>query len=421
MAEQLLTSPLPRQSAWSRQVRRLFLTPEFAMFSIGSFPAAMGSWMQAVALGWLVTLLGGSALWLGLLSFATMGPLLLAPFGGALVDRVDRRKTLLLCNSVSASATILLTILAFNNRVTLTWLLVCAFLGGAPNAIGWPAWSAFIAELVPNNALRQAVAVNSARFNLTRVIGPALAGVLLASFGAAWCLAVAAAGTVVFLAVLLVIRPMHRRDREPSAPVFQALAAAARYIRDDQSMGRLLISTGALGLLVLPYTSFLPRFAKDILGQGPQALGLLLTAGGAGAVAGAVLSGMRVLTRHPRRTSAALHIASALFAVSLALSPTLLLAAIAAIALGFSTTAYLSVANATMQMAAPPGMLGRLMGIWVVVNAGSVPVGGVILGALASRWSLRPVEVVAALLALIAVYALVTDRSRAAPASRAPA
>jgi predicted MFS family arabinose efflux permease len=398
---------------------QLFITPEFGLFSLGSFPSAMGGWMQQVALGWLVVGLGGSALWLGLLTLATMGPLLCAPLGGTIVDRLDRRLLLLTVTCIQAIAAGLLAALALTGWISLPAMLLLAFVGGAPNAIGWPAWSAFIADLVPPHTLRQAVAVNSARFNLTRVVGPALAGLLLAEFSPAACLIFAAVATSLFAATLTIVRPKHTRLSAPPPPWLEALRDAFQYARSDRPTRALLLSAGALGLLVLPYTSFLPRFAKDVLGQGPQALGLLLAAGGVGAVAGAATSGMRLYSAHPARSSLVLHIATAISAAALALSPILLVAMAAAVLVGYSSTAYLSLANGTLQVTAPPGMLGRLMGIWVVVNAGSVPVGAVILGAIASNGGLRNVQVAAAVVSLLGAWALLGSAQRARPAQAA--
>lgn len=406
---------------WQSRVERLFITAEFGAFSLGSFPSAMGGWMQTVALGWLVASLGGSALWLGLLTFATMGPLLVAPFGGAFVDRLDRRRLLFCVTAVQMGAALVLTAMAFAGRLSLPLILLLAFVGGAPNALGWPAWSAFIADLVPARSLRQAVAVNSARFNLTRVVGPALAGLLLARAGPQWCLAVAWLGTAIFCCTLAFLRPRHKRPHGRPEPVLRALASTARYVARDRSVVTLLVSVGAVGLLVLPYTSFLPRFAKDVLNQGPEALGLLLTAGGCGAVAGAALSGSRLVAARPRLAALVLHLLTCASALGLALAPTLHVAAGFAVLLGFSSTAYLAVVNATLQITAPPGMLGRLLGFWVVVNAGSVPVGGLVLGSLATAWGLRPVEAVAALAAVSAAAGLwPTRRALAADPPRAP-
>lgn len=399
-----------RQGFWRTRAERLFITVEFGAFSLGSFPSAMGGWMQSVALGWLVASLGGSALWLGLLTFATMGPLLAAPFGGAFVDRLDRRRLLFCVTAVQMVAALLLAGAAFAGWLSLPLILALAFMGGAPNALGWPAWSAFIADLVPAKALRQAVAVNSARFNLTRVIGPALAGILLAQAGPQWCLAAAWLGTAIFCCTLAFLRPRHRRPHGRPEPVLRALAATARYVARDRSVNTLLVSVGAVGLLVLPYTSFLPRFAKDVLGEGPEALGLLLTAGGCGAVVGAALSGSRLVASRARAAALALHLLTCLGAIGLALSPNLHVAAGFAVVLGFASTAYLAVVNATVQLTAPPGMLGRLLGFWVVVNAGSVPVGGIVLGGFATAWGLRLVEAIGAVAAAVAALGLRPSR-----------
>jgi MFS family permease len=395
-------------------LRRVLINRNYALFMAGSFVSAMGSWFQAVAFGWIVLELTGSPLVLGLANFAQMAPLFfLGFFGGALADRVDRRTLLLWGIGTGAVALAVLAALALAGRVTVPAVLLVSLVIGLTNAVVWPAWQPFIQELVPPDRLRDAIAFNSARFNLTRVLGPAAAGLLMARVGAPACLAVAAAGSGgVLLATWLIRRPRGRRAAAP--PWLSALAEGIAYVRADAFTFRLLGITGLFGVVVLPYQAFLPAFARDVLATGAEGLGVLLTAVGGGAVLGAAATGSRHVATRPGPAMAlcALLAGAGLLVFALATPlhgfPTWVASA-ALVLVGFGSIGYLTTANATLQLRVPDHLTGRVMGLWVVMNAGTTPLGSLALGGAAERFGL-PQVVLAGGLAGIAVgaYALAT-------------
>ncbi|CAA9235802.1 MAG: hypothetical protein AVDCRST_MAG77-1256 [uncultured Chloroflexi bacterium] len=376
--------------------RRVLINRDYALFMAGSFVSAMGSWFQAVAIGWIVLELTDSPFVLGLASFAQMAPLFfLGFFGGVLADRVDRRTLLLWGIGTGSVALAVLAALALADRVTVPAVLLISLVIGLTNTVVWPAWQPFIKELVPDDRLRDAIAFNAARFNLTRVLGPAAAGLLMARTGAPVCLAVAAAGSgAVLLATWLIRRPRGRRAVAP--PWLSALAEGIAYVRADGFTLRLLLITGLFGVVVLPYQAFLPAFARDVLSIGAEGLGVLLTAVGGGAVLGAVITGSRHFAARPGLAMAcsALLTGAGLMVFATATPPNGFPAWVATAALvlvGFGSIAYLTTANATLQLRVPDHLMGRVMGLWVVMNAGTTPLGSLALGGAAERFGLPEV------------------------------
>ena len=359
----------------------LLINRNYALFTGGSFVSALGSWLQAVAIGWLVLELGNSTFLLGLANFAQMIPLLvLGVFGGAVADRVDRRRLLLVTQTGAVVVNGVLALLTATGGITIPLILLLALALGTLNAFVWPTWSAFIKDLVGPAQLRAAIAVNSARFNLTRVIGPAVGGYLIAKVGTA---AVLGLGTITIFGViasLLLIR-VPAADPAPSSPLLSSLREGLSYTWQNQTARRLLFETGTLGLLGMPYQTLLPAFARDTLRIGPEGLGLLLTAVGIGAIVGAVLSGSPRTSRNPRRGMRLFVFVTATGLLATAAAASLPVALLGLALVGLGSIAFLSTANASLQLAVPDHLVGRVMGLWVVMNAGTMPLGSLLYGA----------------------------------------
>ncbi len=370
-----------RTAAVGDFLSRALINRNYALFMAGSFVSATGSWAQAVAIGWLVLELGNSDFLLGLTNFASMVPLLILSFpAGAIVDRFDRRKLLFLSQGGTMVVVTMLAASAVLGFINIPLILGLSLASGLWNAIGWPTWSVFIKDLVGPEQLRAAVAMNTARFNLTRVIGPAIAGVLLGEYGATSCLVIAAissGGVFVSLCFIRIPPPVLGPARDWLGSLKEGLV----YVYGHSTVRSLLVATGVLGFLALPLQSFLPAYARDVLGRGPETLGILLTAIGAGALGGAALSGSRLSARLPVLVMAVLTLVTGASMVALALSQHLEFSLLMLGAFGAATVGYLAIANATIQLATREDIIGRVMGLWTVVNAGVTPVGSLVIGA----------------------------------------
>jgi MFS family permease len=384
-----------RLEALGEGISRALINRNYALFMAGSFVSATGTWAQAVAIGWLVLDLGNSTFLLGLANFASMVPLLILGFpAGAIVDRFDRRKLLFVGQGGTMVVVILLAASALLGFINIPLILALALAGGVFNAISWPTWSVFIKDLVGPEHLRAAVAMNSARFNLTRVFGPAVAGLILAQYGAGACLAVAAVSSCGVTLALLAIR-VPTPSLGPARDWVTSLREGIEYAYRHHAVRSLLITTGVVGFLVLPLQSFLPAYARDVLGRGPETLGILLTAIGVGAIGGAALSGGRLAARRPVAVMAALTLVTGAAMIGLALSQRIEVALFALAVIGATSIGYLSIANATIQLATREDIIGRIMGLWTVVNAGVTPIGSLAIGAAAERTGLPPTFAVA--------------------------
>ncbi len=361
----------------------------FALFLGGSFITAMGSWFQSVAIGWLVLELGNSTFLLGAANFAQMAPLLvLGLLGGTLADRTDRRRLLLVTQIGATAISAILTAITYLRLASIPSVMVLIFVIGVCNAFMWPAWPTFIKDLVGADRLRVAISTNSARYNLTRVLGPAMAGVFLAEFGTAHSLAVGAATGIAVILALFGIRlpPSPQRQHAAWLP---ALGEGLAYAWLDREVRLIMLVTAAIAMLGMSYQAFMPAFARDILDVGAWGLGLLLMAVGIGAVSGAVFSGTPWACRNPQRTLSLLGLGTGLSLLAFAYAPHLIAALLIAAVMGFCSIGYLVTGNATVQLKVPEELMGRVMGLWTVINAGTMPLGALALGALAEAAGLR--------------------------------
>ncbi len=372
---------------WAFMVRALRYR-NYRLFFGGQIVSLVGNWMTMTATSWLVYRLTGSARMLGLVGFAGQLPsVLLMPLAGILVDRVDQHRLLMTTQTISMLQSFALAALTFSGRMTIPALLALNVLQGLINAFDMPCRQAFVISLIENREdLSNAVALNSSMFNLARLIGPAVAGVVIAARGEAWCFT---ADGLSFLAVLLALAAMTVAPRAPR-PVRAAGARAEfkegwRYIVGSAPIRTIMTLLAAVSLLAVPYAVLIPIFAGRILGGGPHMLGLLMTASGAGALLAALwLATLRSVATLGRAILAA----TVGFGASLAafgfcrvawLSCVFLLTA------GFGFMLLLAASNTIIQTIVDPDKRGRVMSFLMIAILGTAPFGSLAVGALADR------------------------------------
>lgn len=388
----------------------------YTLFLAGAFVSSLGGWMQMVALSWVILQLSNSTFVLGLLGFLQLIPVLaLGIPAGILADRVDRRRFLLIVQGVATALAALLAAVEIAGRATVPILLILATANGVVNALNGPTWQAFIRELVGPEQLRQAIAINSARFNLTRIVGPAIGGWLLVTAGAGACFAVNA---VSFLAVLGALTAIRTAPRPVTAGrAASASGGTATVLRDPRLRAVLLPAIG-LAVLAMPYSNFLPAMARDVFARGAGGLSLLLTATGIGAIGGAIISGLPLVARRPGVALAALEVLTGAALAAFAWSPSFPLAVVCIVIFGIAVIGYLATAGATLQLASPPGTEGRVLGIWMIVNSGLVPFGSLAVGALAEALGVRGALGIAGLGCLICGVIAALSTRRMTPEKR---
>jgi MFS family permease len=377
-------------------------SPVYRRFLLSSMVGTTGSFMQATAQGWLVLVLTNSPALLGLAgAVAGLPTLFLAVFAGVLADRVDRRRLLVITNGSAALFALVLAILTTTGLIEYWHVLVLAFLAGLAFTIQLPASQAVVSTIVDRKTIGSAVALNSAQYNFLRILAPALAGLFIAAGSLQlgfWVNAVALA-VVALIIARLPIPDLRSADRVQAA-IWRDLQDGLRYVAADRVLFVLVLLPAVPALFVLNYLTFIPLYARDILGTGPAGLGLLTGAIGVGALIGALsLASMRPSGGSGRLILGAICIVGVslmVFAVSRSLPVSMLaLALIGAFQVNFYSTT-----NTLIQVLVPARLRGRVLSLYMLTSIGLIPVANLAGGALAEVFG---VEVVLATGGLITV------------------
>jgi MFS family permease len=359
-------------------------SPTYRIFLAGTFISNIGTWMQVTSLGWLVLRLTGSAGLLGLASFVGSAPaIFLTLYAGALADSVDQRRLLLATQVGLAIFAGFLAVLVQVDAILFWQVLVLAALAGVANALAGPAFQAIIPALAGREALGNAIALNSAQFNLARIVGPAIAGVLIGIAGEAPSFWLNAISFIAVIVALVAIRmPTESMVEQSRAGLWANLGEGFAYVRGQRPLLALLALATAPAIFILPYLTLLPIFATE-LGIGAAGLGLLTASIGVGALAGALAVAFRRRAGANGRTLAIGLSMMALAVAVFALSRIELLTCLALAVLGASQVAYYTSTNTLIQLLSPGRLRGRIISIYVLTSIGISPIGSLLAGGVA--------------------------------------
>ncbi len=364
------------------KIVRALRNPNFRLFWSGNFLSNIGTWMQNVAQGWLVLSLTGSAFWLGVVGFAGSFPFLIFTlFGGVVADRVNKRRLLLVTQSVMMLLAFALAALAWLKIITVWEVVVIAFLNGMAMSMNAPSYQALVPRLVPREDLTNAIALNSAQFNMSRILGPTLGGYAMALVGVAGNFFL---NGVSFLAVLFALTRIKYPENEPShyPGLFSSLQQGFAYVRRNPQMRVLVWMTASASLFGIPFMTFIPYFARMVLHSDETGLGWLMAASGLGAVLGAVTVAALGNLRHRGRvvTFGGVVFFSAI--VAFCYSHSFLLSQALLLAEGYSAILMISSFNVAIQHLASDQMRGRVMSIYATCFLGLPPLGSLLAGEL---------------------------------------
>ena len=363
-----------------------FSSKAYRYLFVGTALTMMGNFMQQVALGWLIYDLTSSPTWLGIAAFARGIPMLFFSLpSGVLVDRFDRRTVLIIAQGLTALVALSLAALIATGLIQPWQVVLAALLSGCLFVVIIPARQALVPATVERSELSVAIPLMSTGQNAGRVVGPSLAGLLIAGFGAATAFAAQAAGFVLalFCAAMLAPQPTSSRTRQSSA--LQNLMEGVRYCWDDRTVLALMALQAIPAILIMPYIQLLPIFARDILHAGPEGLGTLMAANGIGSVLGAI--GMVLLPS--RRQSFFLFISLGVFGLLLAafaVSTWLPLSIGLMGLIGVAQSIYLATNNTLIHLTVPDELRGRVMSVYVTAW-GMMPLGALVQGVLADWYS----------------------------------
>jgi MFS family permease len=356
----------------------------YRLFFFGQLISLCGTWMQSVAQSWLVYRLTGSAVLLGFVGFGSQIPVfLLSPLGGLLADRVSRHRILIVAQSSSMLLALVLALLTLLHVVVVWQVFVLAVALGIVNAFAIPAQSAFVVDMVGREDLMNAIALNSSVVNGARVIGPAIAGLLVAAVGEGWCFLVNGVSYVAVIVGLLLMRDIHRARRRSTGSPLENIVEGFRYIAATRPVRDLLLLIGVTSLFGMPYVVLMPIFADRILHGGAGGLGILMGASGAGALTAALSLAAR---RELRGLSRWVGFAAGGFGLSLigfSLSHSFWLSVLLMVPIGLTVIIQMAGSNTLIQAMVPDALRGRVMSVYMMMFMGMAPIGALLSGSLA--------------------------------------
>jgi MFS family permease len=368
-------------------VVRALRNHDFRLFWSGNFLSNIGTWMQNVAQSWLVlTLTANSAFWLGVVGFAGSIPFLLFTlFGGVIADRADKRRLLLVTQTAMMILAFILATLTWFKVITVWEVVVLSFLNGMAMAMNAPSYQALVPRLVPREDLTNAIALNSAQFNTSRILGPTLGGYAMALFGMAGNFFLNGLSFLAVLWALMRIKYPAEEEREHPG-LFDSLRQGFSYVRGDAQMHVLVWMTSAVSFLAVPFITFIPYFARMQLRVGEAGLGWLLAASGFGAVMGAVTVAASGVIRHRGRVVVIAGFFFYAAIIGFCYSHVFALSAAFALVEGYSAILMISCFNIALQHLASDEMRGRVMSIYATSFLGLPPLGALMAGELSRHF-----------------------------------
>lgn len=362
---------------------------DFFLFWGGNFLSNIGTWMENVALGWLILVTTNSPFLLGVNGFLASAPSLIFSLpGGALADRANRRKLMIVTQTAMMLLALTLAVLTSFRLITIGEILAISFLTGLAGSLNNPSYQALVPDLVERDDLMNAVALNSVQFNMSRAIGPTLAGLAMGSLGAAGCFYLNSVSFLALIIALLAINvPRHPVQEGPS--VWGAMLDGVRYVRGNRTILMLLTVPSVLSILGLPFVVLMPLFARDVLKAGASGLGYLMGGAGLGAVIAALT--FAALGERARKGKWIFSLAAAfsLALILLSQARTFAWAFALLVVLGATMVGALVLTNSALQILCPPELRGRVMSMYNLAVLGFAPLGSLQMGAQAEAWGAR--------------------------------
>lgn len=382
--------PSPHSQSPSRVafLLRAFRSPNYRLFFGGQIISLVGTWIGSTATSWLVYRLTGSGLMLGLVGFVGQFPaFFVTPFAGLTVDRWDRRRLLIATQTLSMLQSLALAFLALTGRATIPALLILATIQGLINAFDMPGRQSFVIDLIENkDDLGNAIALNSSMFNLARLVGPSIGGILIAAVGEGWCFMADGISYLAVISALAMIRPRPRAAVPPRRDgALNQLWEGWRYAFKSKAIRSILLLLALSSLMGAPYMTLVPLFAGKVLHGGPHTMGFLMTAAGIGALAGA-------LTLAARRSSGGVEgwipLGAGIFGLGLiafSFSKTLWLSLGLLVVCGFGFMVQMAASNTFIQTIVEDDKRGRVMSLFIMSFLGAAPFGSLLAGSLTQK------------------------------------
>jgi MFS family permease len=361
----------------------------YRLFFIGQGISLVGTWVRRTAMGWLVYELTGSTVQLGLVMGLALLPMfVLSPWAGAIADRVDKRRMIIFTQVMATATSAAIAALIFLHCIQVWHLMVISTLSGVAFAFEVPTRQSFIVEMVGRDKLMNAIALNSGLVNLSRVLGPALAGLLMGSVGMGSCFALDALSYVVVTVTLFMLQLPDFEKRAQPQSQWESLVEGAREVRRNRRVGVILTLLAAVGVFGWSFETLMPAIARDLMKLQAIRYGVLMSLLGVGATAGALFVASRTAGSNRRAMVfggvwmlvAAMYLVAMLGAVLGASSAAFWGVGSALLLAGMGAVTFMSTANTLVQTSVDDRIRGRIMGIWAVAFGGSIPLGSFMSG-----------------------------------------
>ncbi|MFI5275240.1 MAG: MFS transporter [Candidatus Saccharimonadales bacterium] len=391
-----------------------FAVHNFRLYFLGQGISLCGTWMQTIALSWLVLQLTHSGAKLGLVTAAQFLPILLfGLLGGVIADRFDKRKVLYFTQSMLGILALLLGLLVVNHVVQLWEVYVIAACMGMTTVIDNPSRQTFVVEMVGPERLRNAISLNSTIVNLARIIGPSFAAIIIATVGVGECFLINAAS---YIAVLIALALMRKRELRPTPPAKNdesgGVVQGLKYVWSEPRLRSTLLMMVIIGTFTYEFPVVMPLFATITLHGNAATYSAISAAMGLGAVVGGLYTaGKKEIAQSLLITVAVLF---GLSMMLISIMPTLITALLLIVVMGMLSIIFIALGNTTLQLTSQPQMRGRVMSLWSMAFQGTTPIGGPIIGVLIDHTNPRIGIFVGGLAALVAAIAgtLATRRSK---------
>ncbi len=359
--------------------------PRFRLYFIGQTISISGTWMQTVAQGWLVFHLTQSELWLGLVACAAGLPsLLLSPLGGVIIERLPRRNLLIFTQAVQMVLALILAWLTFTNTVAVWHIMVLAFLLGVSNALDAPTRQAIVVDLVGREHLSSGIAMNSMIFNISRVIGPVVAGIVLTQIGPSWCFLLNGLSFVAVIFMLWIIRIDNAPSGTKTLAPIQQLKEGFQYARQHNTIAPLLLLAVAAALFTNNLSTLLPAFADIVLHSPKEAYSSITTSIGVGAVASSLVLGYLGHRFGRGRLVMVMAVLVTISSFLFSFTRTVELAMVCAVVYGFAIILEFILVNTLIQNEVPDAFRGRVMSLYTISWFGIAPFGALMMGSIAN-------------------------------------
>jgi predicted MFS family arabinose efflux permease len=382
---------------------------DFRLLWFGAFASTTGTFMQTLAQGWLVYTMTGSAFLLGVDGFLATGPMLLfSLFGGVIADRIERRKIMLLSQVMQMTFAFVLTGLIYFHAVKVWHIFILSFLTGSAQSFSGPAYASLLPLLVKRDDMSNAVAMNSMQFNLARVIGPAIGGVVFGVWGATACFGINGLSFVAVIIALLIIKmpPLHAEATSHS--MMAQMKQGFAFVASRRSLLMLTFLSFAGTFLGMPLFTMMPVVAKSIFHLGPQGLSMLQADYGVGSVAGALFVAGSSYAAKKGRIALMLQLVVACTLVAFGFSRHITSSLVIAFLAGAAIVGVISLYSSLVQLSTSDAMRGRVMSIFMLAFRGGMPLGNLLAGFVAQRWSISTaLEVNGIALAVVALIFIV--------------